>query len=43
MSLAHSCLDRLAELHPAASVFTLDTHCRVYRKNLRQQIPVVMP
>jgi predicted nucleic acid-binding protein len=43
MSLADACLVRLAELNPSASVFTLDTHFRVYRKNGRQQIPVIMP
>ena len=43
MSLADACLVRLAELNPGASVFTLDTHFRVYRKNVRQQIPVIMP
>jgi predicted nucleic acid-binding protein len=43
MSLADACLVRLAELHPAASVFTLDSHFRVYRKNGRQQISVIMP
>jgi predicted nucleic acid-binding protein len=43
MSLADACLVRLAELNPGASVFTLDTHFRVYRKNGRQQIPVIMP
>ena len=43
MSLADACLVRLAELHPAARVFTLDSHFRVYRKNGRQQIPVIIP
>ena len=43
MSLADACLVRLAELHPAASVFTLDSHFRVYRKHGRRQIPVIMP
>jgi len=43
MSLADACLVRLAELHPGASVFTLDSHLRLYRKNGRQQIPVIMP
>jgi len=33
MSLADACLVRLAELHPAASVLTLDSHFRVYRKH----------
>lgn len=43
MSLADACLVRLAELNPRASVFTLDAHFRLYRKNGRQPIPVVMP
>lgn len=43
MSLADACLVRLAELHPAASVLTLDAHFRIYRKHGRQQIPVIMP
>lgn len=43
MSLADACLVRLAELHPSAGVFTLDRHFRTYRKNGRQQIPVIMP
>ena len=43
MSLADASLVRLAELHSGAAVFTLDSHFRVYRKNGRQQIPVVMP
>jgi predicted nucleic acid-binding protein len=43
MSLADACLVRLAERHPGSSIFTLDTHFRVYRKNSRQQIPVIMP
>lgn len=42
MSLADASLVRLAELHPGSSVFTLDSHFRVYRKNGRQQIPVIM-
>ena len=43
VSLADACLVRLTELHPKASVFTLDTHFHVYRKHGRQQIPVIMP
>jgi predicted nucleic acid-binding protein len=43
MSLADASLVRLAELHPGASVFTLDSHFRIYRKHGRQQIPVIMP
>jgi predicted nucleic acid-binding protein len=43
MSLADACLVRLAELHPAASVLTLDSHFQIYRKHGRQQIPIIMP
>ena len=43
MSLADACIVRLAELHGNATVFTLDSHFRVYRKNGRQQIPLLMP
>ena len=43
VSLADACLVRLTELHPKASVFTLDTRFRVYRKHGRQQLPVIMP
>jgi predicted nucleic acid-binding protein len=43
MSLADACLVRLAERHPGSSIFTLDKHFRIYRKNGRQQIPVIMP
>jgi len=43
MALADACLVRLAELHPRACVFTLDRHFRMYRKNGRQKIPVIMP
>jgi predicted nucleic acid-binding protein len=43
MSLADACLVRLAELHPHSRVFTTDSHFRVYRRNRRQLIPVVVP
>ena len=43
MSLADACLVRMAELHPDASVLTIDAHFRVYRKNRRQQIPLLTP
>jgi predicted nucleic acid-binding protein len=43
MSLADASLVRLAELHPGGSIFTLDSHFRVYRKHGRQTIPVIMP
>jgi len=43
MALADACLVRMAELHADASVFTLDGHFRVYRRNRRQVIPVILP
>jgi uncharacterized protein len=41
MSLADACLVRMAEIHPTATVFTLDRHFRVYRKHGRQTIDLV--
>ena len=43
ISLAGACLVRMAELSPGSTVFTLDQHFRVYRKNGRQTIPAIMP
>ncbi|MGH7996418.1 MAG: type II toxin-antitoxin system VapC family toxin [Opitutaceae bacterium] len=43
MSLADACLVRMTELHGGASVFTLDGHFRVYRRNRRQTISLVIP
>jgi predicted nucleic acid-binding protein len=43
MSLADACLVRMAEQHPEASVFTLDHHFRLYRRNRRQVLPLVIP
>jgi predicted nucleic acid-binding protein len=43
MSLADACLVRLAELHPHSRVFTTDSHFRVYRRNKRQLIPLLVP
>ncbi len=43
MSLADACLLRMAEQHEGSVVFTLDRHFRVYRKNGRQILPVLMP
>jgi uncharacterized protein len=43
MSLADACLVRMSELHPDSSVFTLDAHFRVYRRNRRQVIPLIIP
>jgi predicted nucleic acid-binding protein len=43
MSLADACLVRMSELHEGAAVFTLDRHFRVYRRNRRQVLPVIIP
>ncbi len=43
MSLADACLVRLTELEPAALVMTIDSDFRVYRRNRRQVISILMP
>src|SRR5205085_8701418 len=43
MSLADACLVRMSEFHARATVFTLDGHFRVYRRNRRQIIPLIIP
>ena len=43
MSLADACLVRMAELHMHVSIFTLDGHFRVYRRNRRQVLPLIIP
>ena len=42
MSLADACLERLAELHPGMSVFTLDSDFLIYRQHGRQAIPLIL-
>ena len=39
MSLADACLVRLAEIHPAGEVFTLDSDFRIYRRNENRVFP----
>lgn len=43
MSVADACLVRMAELHEGSSILTLDSHFKVYRKNRRQLIPLLLP
>lgn len=43
MSLADACLVRLAELHPGATVFTLDADFRIYRRHGNKVLRVLMP
>jgi predicted nucleic acid-binding protein len=41
--LADLCLIRMSELNPRLPVITVDGDFRVYRRNRRESIPVVMP
>jgi predicted nucleic acid-binding protein len=43
MAFADACLVRMAELRPEASIWTLDADFRLYRKNRRQTLSLVMP
>jgi predicted nucleic acid-binding protein len=43
MSLADACLVRMSELDPRATVITLDSDFKIYRRNRRQAIPVLLP
>lgn len=43
MSFADACLVRMSELWPEASIFTLDSDFRVYRRNRRQALPLICP
>jgi predicted nucleic acid-binding protein len=43
MAFADACLVRMAELHANASVWTLDADFRIYRKNRRQTLSLVIP
>ncbi|HYR57036.1 MAG TPA: PIN domain-containing protein [Chthoniobacteraceae bacterium] len=40
---ADLCLVRMSELFPQHSVITLDSDFRVYRRNKREVIPLIMP
>ncbi len=43
MSLADACLVRMTELDNGATVLTLDSDFRIYRRHGRQVVPVVLP
>jgi predicted nucleic acid-binding protein len=43
MSFADACLVRLSEIHQGATVLTIDSHFRVYRKNGHESITLIMP
>lgn len=43
MPLADACLVRMTELEADSAVITLDSDFRVYRRNRRHVVPVIMP
>lgn len=43
MSLADACLVRMSEMERDAKIFTLDGDFLIYRKNGKQQIPLIFP
>jgi predicted nucleic acid-binding protein len=43
MSFADACMVRLSEMHATATVFTLDSGFRIYRRHGNKVIPVLMP
>ncbi len=43
MSLADACLVRMAEQYPESVLLTCDSDFKIYRKNQRQIIPILMP
>jgi uncharacterized protein len=43
MSLADACLVRMSELYPQSSLLTLDSDFRIYRKNRKELLSVIMP
>jgi uncharacterized protein len=43
MSLADSCLVRMSELIENSIVFTIDGDFRIYRKNGKKEIPLIIP
>jgi len=43
MSLADACLVRMSETIRDSVVFTLDSDFRIYRRNRRQKIPLLIP
>jgi uncharacterized protein len=43
MSLADACLVRMSELIQGSTILTLDSDFRIYRKNGKESIEVIMP
>jgi predicted nucleic acid-binding protein len=43
MALADACLVRMSEIEGQLTIITIDSDFRIYRRNGRQVVPVVMP
>lgn len=43
VSLADACLVRMSEIRPDSKVWTLDRDFRVYRRNGKERIPLIIP
>lgn len=43
MDLADACLVRMTELHRESALLTLDGDFRIYRRNRREEIPLIAP
>ena len=43
MDFADACLVRMTETHPGSRVLTTDSRFRLYRRNRRQVIPLLVP
>lgn len=43
MSLADACLVRMSELDPRATLISVDSDFKIYRRNRRQVIPYLLP
>jgi uncharacterized protein len=43
MSFADACLVRMAELHPGALIWTVDSDFHVYRQHRRQSLSLIAP
>lgn len=43
ISFADACLVRMSELHTDCRIWTLDADFKIYRRNGRQMIPLLMP
>lgn len=43
MDFADACIVRMTETHPTSRVWTVDSDFTIYRRNVRQSIPLIYP